>query len=252
MPNSSSTKKNNEPSINKSKIGLLRKLSQNTQDNIDSLYKSIFYTDSINKKNLESIKNDITQSIKNIMTVSADTTGEPNISKLFERLLLTQNNKDTINDYDRLFSDNDFISNLTAAYLDNRWVLTIDTEIDEVCRYMPKLQEALDTITDNVLSADSFHKDYLNLSNDLVNTKTSDEQFARNIEDLKKKYDLLALVKRIYKDESKYGDKVIYRVPYDKALQRFLDRRNSMQSFMAKRPMKPWPGLPAPTPPCCG
>lgn len=232
MPTPTNKKQNESQNI--PKIGLIRKLSQSAQDNIDSLYKNIFYTDPINKKSLESIKNDITTSIKNIMSVSSDTTGEPNISKLFERLLLTQNNKEVTSDYDRLFSDNDFISNLTAAYLDNRWVLTIDTEIDEVCRYMPKLQEALDTIADNVLSADSFHKDYLNLTNDLVNTKTSDEQFARNIEDLKKKYDLVALTKRIYKDESKYGDKLIYRVPYDKALQRFLDRRNMMQTYMAK------------------
>lgn len=208
------------------KIGILKKLAHTIQSNTDNLYKTVFYSDPSNKQSLEAIKTDITSSIKDIMTSSSDILGAPNVSKLYERLIMTQNDASLTREYERIFGNNEFVSNLTASYLDNRWVKAVDTEIDEICRYMPKLQEALDTITDNVLSADSFSKDYLNITNDLSDSKTSDEQFSRNVEDLKERYELPKLIKEIYEKESKYGEGFVYRVPYEKAIQRLMDRKN--------------------------
>ena len=208
------------------KIGTFRKLANTIQSGINDLYKNIYYSDPSNKQQLQNIKTDMTDTIKNIMNTAASNFGEPNISKLYERLLLTQNDKSIITDFERIFGNNEFVSNLTSSYLDNRWVRTVDMELDEVCKYMPKLQEALNTITDNILSADSFHKDYLNIVNDLSNSNTTDEQFAHNIDELKTIYDLSKLIKEIYNKESKYGETFIYIVPYDKAIQRLMDRKN--------------------------
>jgi len=210
------------------KTGLLHKLAGFVRGNMDDLYKSTYLSDPGNKQQLKAIKTDITASIKDIMDTNVDNIGEPNISRLYERLLFNSQNDDgTIREFERIFGDNEFINNLTSSYLDNRWVKAIDTEIDEVLKYMPKLQEALDTIKDNVLSADSFSKDFLNLDSDIALTRESKEQHARNIEDMKNRYEMQKLISKIYEQTSKYGETFVYCVPYQKAINRLLDRKLS-------------------------
>ena len=144
-----------------------------------------------------------------------------------------QSNKDTITEFERIFGDNEFVNNLANSYMDNRWVKAVDMEIDEILRYMPKLHEALLTIRDNVLSADSFSKDYLNIELDSPSPDSS-EQFSHNIQELKQKYNLLKLTSEIYDDTSKYGEVFIYCVPYQKAIQRLIDRKHIMKNVVVK------------------
>lgn len=226
MPNN---RDENEP-----KTSVIRRLSPKVQANLDDLYKSTYYSDIDNKHTLQSIKDDINASIKNIMDTNVDNVGEPNISKLYERMYMNaQRDSSTINEFERIFGDNEFVNNLSNSYLDNRWVKAIDQEIDEVLRYMPKLQEALNTIRDNVLSADSFSKDYLNLESDSPNKNTT-EQFSRDIDDMKRRYELLKLTTDIYDETSKYGECFIYCVPYTKAIQRLMDRKDSTRALTVK------------------
>ena len=170
------------------------------------------------------------------MDTNVDNIGEPNISRLYERMFQDlQKDDKTLAEFERIFTDNEFVTNLTNSYLDNRWVRAIDIEIDEVCKYMPKLQEALDTIRDNVLSADSFSKDYLTLNSQLSGTSTlSDEQFSRNIEDLKTNYKLLKFIKEVYDNASKYGEDFVYCVPYEKAIQRLLNSKYDNRGIVVK------------------
>ena len=215
-------------------FGGLRKLASNIQKNADDLYRSTYYSDRTNQQQLNSIRTDINNSIKSIIDLNADNVGEPNISKLFERMYMNkQNEPSTVNEFERIFGDNEFVNNLTSTYLDNRWVRAIDQETDEVLKYMPKLHEALMTIKDNVLSADSFSKDYLNLENDSP-TEEYRIQFSRNVEDLKKTYELEKLTGEIYDDISKYGECFYYCVPYTKAIQRLLNRKNNMRNVVVK------------------
>ena len=92
---------------------------------------------------------------------------------------------------------------------------------------MPKLQEALNTLRDNVLSADSFSKDFLTLNNELADNSNNNDQFSTNIKELKKTYKLNKLITEIYDDTSKYGETFIYCVPYDKAIQTLMDRKQN-------------------------
>ena len=219
---------NNKNDQQKPRMGVLRKLADLVQGNMDDMYRTTYYADPNNRDQLQAIKTDITTSIKDIMDTNSDNIGEPNISRLYERLLLnTQSNPDTVKEFERIFGDNEFINNLTSSYLDNRWVKAVDEEINEVLKYMPKLQEALDTIKDNVLSSDSFSKDYLNLESKLSPTKESEEQFGRNITDMKERYNMLKLTSEIYEKTSKYGETFVYCVPYDKAIRRLVERKNS-------------------------
>ena len=152
MPSQSN--KNNQQ---KPRTGVLRKLASLVQGNMDDMYRTTYYADPNNRDQLQAIKTDITSSIKDIMDTNSDNIGEPNISRLYERLLLnTQGDPGTVKEFERIFGDNEFINNLASSYLDNRWVKAIDEEVDEIMKYMPKLQEALSTIKDNVLSSDSF------------------------------------------------------------------------------------------------
>lgn len=219
------------PSKDKQKkpnMGALRKLASLVQGNINDMYRTTYYADPNNRDQLQAIKTDITASIKDIMDVNSDNIGEPNISRLYERLLLnTQGDSNTVKEFERIFGDNEFINNLTSSYLDNRWVKAIDEEINEVLKYMPKLQEALDTIKDNVLSSDSFSKDFLNLESKVAPTRETEEQFARNITDMKDRYEMLKLTSQIYEKASKYGEVFVYCVPYSKAIDRLIEKKKS-------------------------
>lgn len=212
----------------KPRMGVIRRLADLVQGNMNDMYRTTYYADPNNRDQLQAIKNDITTSIKDIMDTNSDNIGEPNISRLYERIFLsTQNDPNTVKDFERIFGDNEFINNLASSYLDNRWVKAIDEEINEVLRYMPKLQEALSTIKDNVLSSDSFSKDYLNLGSKLSPTRETEEQFARNITDMKERYNMLKLTSEIYEKTSKYGEVFVYCVPYDRAIRRLIERKNS-------------------------
>ena len=219
------------PSKDKQKtpnMSALRKLASLVQGNMDDMYRTTYYADPNNRDQLQAIKNNITTSIKDIMDANSDNIGEPNISRLYERLLLnTQGDSSTVQEFERIFGDNEFINNLTSSYLDNRWVKAIDEEINEVLKYMPKLQEALDTIKDNVLSSDSFSKDFLNLESKVSPTKETEEQFARNIADMKDRYEMLKLTSEIYEKASKYGEVFVYCVPYSKAIDRLMEKKKS-------------------------
>ena len=218
----------NKDDDNRSNIrfNALKKIAGLIQSNTDDIYKSTYYTDPENKRQLDNLKNNIDTSIKNILNNNINSTGEPNMSRFYERLFFnTQNDKDTVAEFEKIFGDNDFINNLSSSYMDNRWIKAIDDELDETLRYMPKLEEALQTLRDNVLSADSFNKDFLTLK-PAIDGDGSQDQFDHNIQDLKKNYDLLKLINDIYYDTSKYGETFIYCVPYEKAIQNLMDHKN--------------------------
>ena len=213
---------------NKSNIrfNALKKIAGLIQSNSDEIYKSTYYTDPENKRQLNDLKSSIDSSIKDILNNNVNMTGEPNMSRFYERLFFnSQNDQDTVAEFEKIFGDNDFINNLSSSYMDNRWIKAIDDEMDQTLRYMPKLEEALQTLRDNVLSADSFNKDFLTLKPQIEGEKSQD-QFDHNIQDLKKNYDLLKLINEVYYDTSKYGETFIYCVPYEKAIQNLMDHKN--------------------------
>lgn len=224
-------KNDNQPQV---RTGILKRIADRIQGNTDSLYRSTYYSDIENKRSLQDITDSINASIKNIMDANVDNVGEPNISRLYERMFMNaQSDATTVSEFERIFGDNEFVNNLSNTYLDNRWVKALDQETDEVVKYMPKLQEALLTIRDNVLSADSFSKDFLNLETDSP-TRDSAEQFSRNVEDMKHKYKLSKLTTEIYDDTSKYGEVFVYCVPYTKAIQRLLDRKDTNKNVVVR------------------
>lgn len=230
-------KKNNKDNSN-IRFGTLKKIANLIQSGNDDIYKSTYYSDPDNKKQLNDLKSSIDSSIKDILDINTGSIGEPNMSRLYERMYFnSQNDSDTVKEFEKIFGDNEFINNLSNAYTDNRWVKAIDEELDETLKYMPKLEESLQTLRDNVLSADSFSKDFLSLQAQ-IETNNNQDQFNNNIDELKSKYDLLRLTNEIYYDISKYGEVFIYCVPYEKAIQTLMDRKTDGRGIAIKTNFK--------------
>lgn len=230
-------KKNDKDNSN-IRFGTLKKIANLIQSGNDDIYKSTYYSDPDNKKQLDNLKSSIDSSIKDILDINTGSIGEPNMSRLYERMYFnSQNDSDTVKEFEKIFGDNEFINNLSNAYTDNRWVKAIDEELDETLKYMPKLEESLQTLRDNVLSADSFSKDFLSLQAQ-IETNNNQDQFNNNIDELKSKYDLLKLTNEIYYDISKYGEVFVYCVPYEKAIQTLMDRKTDGRGIAIKTNFK--------------
>ena len=89
-----------------SRMGPIKRLASLIQGNTDDLYKNTYYSDPSNKQQLQALKKDITSTIKDIMSNNSDVAGETNISKLYERLLLSaQNDPDLVKGFESIFGD---------------------------------------------------------------------------------------------------------------------------------------------------
>ena len=203
---------------------IMGKLADSVQNNMDRLYQSTYYSQSNSKKDLLSVQRDIDKSIDNIITNNINNVGMPNISKLYLRIKDAQKGDSELSkSIEDMFGDQSLMDGLLSSYMDNKYLKDLDDEIDTVCKYMPKLIEALDTRKDNVLSADHFSKDFINVNNE--NNVVNDSVFTKRIEEIKDKYDLTTLLDESYDATAKYGEQFLYIVPYKKAIAKLLDNK---------------------------
>lgn len=197
-------------------------LANGVQSNMDSLYTSTYYNTNRTKKDITTLKNDINASIDNLKYNNIDAVGMPNISKMYSRIFDVQHNADVVKNIEDMFSDNAMMDGVLGAYTQNKYYKELDAEIDTICKYVPKLAEALEVKKDNVLSADHFSKDFITVKNPAYD----DDTFARRIREIKNVYEILDLADRVYEKTAKYGERFVYIVPYKKALQKLLQNKN--------------------------
>lgn len=197
-------------------------------DQIDALmqdvYKGTYRVDASNSTNLQNITDDIMGSIDALIANDTNINGIPNISRLYNRI---QSKSDTLGEFSAqefmdVFNDKTMISNLMDVYAKSKTIRQMDEQIDMVCKYMPKLQDALEIKKDSVLVSETFSKDYLNLISGL---NRDDKDFSSRITALKDKYDLEDFIDTMDMNTSKYGECFVYRVPYKKAFKTILDKR---------------------------
>jgi len=189
----------------------------------DMLYSDIYYNDNLASEEIKRLKNRVDDAIEKIANNNVASTGVSNISVLYTKAanLANKNNNDLITELNKALSDRNTMNNLFAIYTQNTLVRDLDKEIDMVCKYMPKLEDALDTRRECVLSADHFSKNTISIKSAKEGTKNPSIQ--NNIETLKKKYNLEELLENdVYKPTDKYGEAFVYIVPYKKAIQALL------------------------------
>lgn len=202
---------------NKPASGAIGKLASSIKDNIGKLYSSTYFTQPTNSRDLAALKKDISDSISAISTNNMDTVGTANISKLYGRIKALDKDSDFKKRIEDVLGDRSSMDDIMQAYMENKYLRDLDSEIDVICKYMPKLLEALDTRKDNVLSADHFSKDFISVAN---SSTTNNSTFSERIENIKTKYSLLEQAEQWYENAARYGEQFLYIVPYSTALEK--------------------------------
>ena len=191
--------------------------------NMDALHRSTYMSSPQQSLDLDDLNDRINTSIDNIVTRNKETVGIPSVSQLYSRLAETSKRKgDVAVDLDTVFDSANVSDDLYGMFMSNKYLAELDAEIDTICKYMPKLEEALAVQKDCVLSADHFSKDYLTFE---YPAGKPSAVISERFKDMKLKYKLVQLVEEIYDDTSKYGEKFIYRVPYSTAIGKLLKRK---------------------------
>lgn len=213
---------------------LITKLSNTVQNNLDNLYTKTYYSQPSNKQDLDSIKNKLDSSIDSIVSVNMSNTGKGTMSTLYSRMQqnapkLGGSNDENGKKLEELINDNQVIESGLMGFINNTTtVFDYDNKIDTILKYMPRLQEALDTRKDNVLSADHFSKDFINITSS--NISNDSETYNEHIKFIKDTYKFQDLTDEIYDTASKYGEAFVYIVPYKKAVTRLLRQKNNMRA----------------------
>ena len=209
---------------------LIGKLVNNIQSGIDNLYSNTYYSQSINRRDLEVVKNNIDLSIDKIISNNMNNIGSPNISQLYSRMQLKSAQKDakSIKELEDVFNDQGLMDTVLTQYSQNKYLKDFDNDIDTICKYMPQLDEALEIKKDNVLSADHFSKDFLTITPDTI---AENSDFDQNIKDIKTRYKLLELCEECYSNTGRYGEQFLYVVPYAKAITRLMKNRQAGASL---------------------
>lgn len=218
----------------------LKTLANSIQSTTDDIYSKTYNLSKSNKYDLEALRSGIDKSLDKIMQYNKNMDGRPNISSVYTRMLNTEKRKNAItidgkkvspNDFASIFEDQALMDSAAQIYAANTYIKRYDEEIDLICKYMPKLEEAIEVKKDTVLFADQFNKDYLNVKSKST-IAYSDTALSSEVELLKEKYDLLNLCEDTVYNTWKYGEEFLYIVPYRKALAKIYDRRQQKASAM--------------------
>ena len=220
MPNKNKDDKNSfrqNIKLNQSLNSLRRQMT--------GIYKDTYSTNPTVKNDLERISNNIEDRINNAL-VRNNSSDVANLSRLYSaaklRTSMDSKMEDSIEDF---FNDPTLVNKLMDSYMQNKWIIELDNEIDVVCKYMPKLTECVNCIKDSILTADNLEKDYLTFTTkDLPSSELP--TFNAKMQTAIEKYKLYKRAEVWVNNTIKYGEQFIYRVPYKKALSILLNNRS--------------------------
>ena len=129
----------------------IQNIATSVQSNMDSLYTTTYFSTPRGKNDVRDITQDINDTIDGIVNRNMDTIGMPSVSVLYSRIFnktgaLSQSS--LTNGISSMFEDPMMMDDLYATFMSNRFLKELDEEIDTVCKYMPELEEALNTKKD--------------------------------------------------------------------------------------------------------
>lgn len=202
--------------------------------NMSDLRSNTYLTTSDNRKQQAKLRNDIYKAIEGLNNRSYENTGLNNISTMYTRLINTMKDPNLPKSFEEIFSNDALMNSLSMSYMENKPIYDYDKEIDLVCSYMPKLEEALETKKDHVLSPDHFSKNFLKIKkdSDLSISDIQEDIFNKDIKIMKDKYKLEEFIEESYKKTSKYGEDFVYHVPYSTAIDKMLKDKSKYANTM--------------------
>ena len=191
---------------------------------LKGIYKDTYSTNPTVRDDLERISNNIEDRINNAL-VRNNSSDVANLSRLYSaaklRTSMDSKMEQSIEDF---FNDPTLVQQLMDSYMQNKWIVELDNEIDVVCKYMPKLTECVNCIKDSILTADNLEKDYLTFTTkDIPSSELP--TFNTKMQSVIEKYKLYKRADTWVNNVIKYGEQFIYRVPYKKALSILLNNR---------------------------
>ena len=160
-----------------------RKIDKQLKDltaDVDDIYSSIYLTRTDDKNNLDKVTGGINDSINDIL---AKINGQniSDISNLYVRLVDKENsglNKTTgeiAETIESFFDNKGFIMDSLNLQNIRKSIQAENYQYDLICKYMTKLEDALEIKKDNVLSSDNFTKDFVNIISGKSNSEYIDE-----------------------------------------------------------------------------
>lgn len=224
--NSRRLRKNKPNPLNTKSIN---NMASNINDTMKSLYSDSYLSSRDNLDGLNGVADRMEDNI-NAIVKRNNQYSVSNTSKLYSRLMRksTITNSKTenqlSNELESLFGNKSFTDAILGSYMTNKWIKDYDREIDTVLQYCPKLKEALEILKDCVLSADSMNKDFV-IPRVPISDDSELKMVTDRIERINKKYKMENKIDECYESASTYGEALVYRVPYKKAIERLLNDR---------------------------
>ena len=198
-------------------------LMKNIQDTMTGIYRRTMFTEPDSDNEIKSLGNRINASMDKMLATNNTATGLSRISSLYSKLYSVQNDPGTVDGFKGLFEDLQNDGQMYSAFFNNRTLKQLDSEIDMVCKYMPKLEETIKLKVDNILYSDHFDFSFLKYAETGNFTNATDPtQFESNINIITEKYNMEEFLEDNLYNVLKYGETFVYCVPYDKAIRRLM------------------------------
>lgn len=207
-------------------------LAKRTQDNIDNLYKTTFYTDNKDKQYLDNIRATMDRSLSVLIDKTKTRAGSLNLSELYARTLSKDDQSMSIM---KNLTDSAMLSDILELYSNNMVIRDMDREIDVILKYVPRLKQGLDLIARSVLTSEYMNPNASKVK--IISTYTDDlsknqnEQtrvLESNIKTIEKKYDWNRFVETLYDKTAKYGEQFVYILPFSKAFERVMKNKEGV------------------------
>ena len=171
---------------------------------MDGLYKDTYLTRPDNKNNLDDVMDNLDVAINRISSVDNDNIAT--MSELIRRLDKKESvGVDKLNSsLTEIFNNNNLVGELFANTDMYKYIASENYNYDMICKYLPKLNIALEIMRDNVLSSDNFSNKFLNPKS-VFSSKEEVALFTANADRLEKRYELSTFLSDLYLDTSKYS-----------------------------------------------
>lgn len=235
MPNEATDRDHNDLMMS---VKLNKKRAEQIQNIVNDIYKRTHYTDTKDSQYLDAIRRNMDYSINGLIDKTKLRTGETNMSAVYARTL--SDREDAFSkEIQHTLQDETMLADIMDLYSQNIIIRDQDREIDLVCKYLPKLDQALDIKVDHIMTADHFNKESLIIkvhngisanTDGTVSASNSQQKIKNNIDAMKKKYDLERFSRKLCASISKYGEQFIYRIPYKKALSRLIAKNGGSRT----------------------
>lgn len=203
---------------------------QNMQNVLDDIFKTTYSSPTATSKDVDAITTDLSRNIDNIIANACGKNSINSMSKIMNRMTDTNSGsasdaiKDILSDLDSSKLGTDIMN----FNMENTEISIFDQEVDMILKYMPRLAEALSCLKDCVLSSDHFANEFIRFKT--YGSVSDIEKTDRNSALLKEQYKLQELFEDIHDNMSKYGECLLYIVPYNRELSRLLNQKKSSQN----------------------